>query len=159
MLVNQKFLGYFLSAVLIIIFSQGSALFKSVRLLQYGYRPDYYYSQISGYGNLLNPVRWFQGYWLAIAMLLLCVCALFWVRGIDTNPKARWQIARQRFTRPMQMVMGLSAIAAFGLGGWIFYNTHLLSPQSSRTLIEAEVIAYEQALATWQNLMTTPPLT
>ncbi|QKD81485.1 hypothetical protein HPC62_04170 [Thermoleptolyngbya sichuanensis A183] len=144
-LVNQKFLGYLLSAALVIVFAQGDALFRSARLLQYGYKPDAYYSPISGYGGMLEPVRWYQGYWLAIALLLLCVSALFWVRGVDTQPKQRWRIARQRFTRPMQTVMGLSALAAILLGGWIFYNTHLLNPAPSRAQVEAQVIAYEQA--------------
>lgn len=56
-LVNQKFLGYFLSAAIVIVLAQGSALFKPVRLLQFGYRPDAFYSQISGYGRMLEPVR------------------------------------------------------------------------------------------------------
>ncbi|MBF2085277.1 hypothetical protein [Thermoleptolyngbya sp. C42_A2020_037] len=144
-LVNQKFLGYLLSAALVIVFAQGGNLFRSARLLQYGYKPDAHYSSISGYGGMLEPVRWYQGYWLAIALLLLCISALFWVRGVDTQPKQRWRIARQRFTRPMQTVMGLSALAAILLGGWIFYNTHLLNPALSRAQVEAQVIAYEQA--------------
>jgi len=144
-LVNQKFLGYFLSAALVIIFSQGDGLFGTMRLLQYGYKPDVYYSQISGYGGMLNAARWYQGYWLAIALLLLCVVTLFWVRGIDTQPKTRWRIACQRFTRPMQTMVGLGAIAALLLGGWIFYHTHLLNPSPSRAQVEAQTTAYEQA--------------
>lgn len=144
-LVNQKFLGYFLSAAIVIVLAQGSSLFKPVRLLQFGYRPDAFYSQISGYGRMLEPVRWFQFYWLAIAILLLCVATLFWVRGVETQPKQRWRIARQRFTRPMQMVMSLSAIAALCLGGWIFYNTQILTPSLSRDQANAQFIAYEKA--------------
>ena len=56
-----------------------------------------------------------------IALLLLCLSALFWVRGVDTQPQQRWRIARQRFTRPMQTVMGLSALTAVLLGGWSVY--------------------------------------
>jgi ABC-type transport system involved in multi-copper enzyme maturation permease subunit len=153
-LVNQKFLGYVLSAFLIIVFSQSASLFKPFRLLQYGYRPEHYYSQINGYGGMLRQVRWFQGYWLAIALLLLCVTTLFWVRGIDTQPKTRWRIARQRFTRPMQMVMGLSAIAALCLGGLIYYNTHLSNPAPSRAQMEAQVVAYEKA---YGNLIDAQP--
>lgn len=82
---------------------------------------------------------------MAIALLLLCVATLFWVRGIDTQPQARWRIARQRFTRPMQTVMGLSAIAALCLGSLIYYNTHLLNAPPSRAQMEAQVVAYEKA--------------
>ncbi|HIK46418.1 MAG TPA: hypothetical protein IGR64_16280 [Leptolyngbyaceae cyanobacterium M65_K2018_010] len=144
-LVNQKFLGYFLSAALVILFAQGGGLFRSARLLQYGYKPDAHYSPISGYGGMLAAVRWYQGYWLAIALLLICISILFWVRGVDTQPKQRWRIARQRFTRPMQTVMGLSALTAALLGGWIFYNTHLLHPAPSRAQVTDQVIAYEKA--------------
>ena len=51
-------------------------------------------------------------YWLAIALLLFCISVLFWVRGVDTQPQQRWRIACQRFTRPMQLAVALSAIAA-----------------------------------------------
>ncbi|WP_088889014.1 ABC transporter permease/M1 family aminopeptidase [Leptolyngbya ohadii] len=146
-LVNQKFLGYFLSAAVILVlgFADRSPGFKSFRLLQYGYKPSFYYGDLNGFGRMLEPVRWFQSYWLAIALLLICISVLFWVRGIDTHPKARWRIARQRFTRPMQIVMGLSAIAALCLGGWIFYNTHLLNAGSSRAEITDQAVAYEKA--------------
>ncbi|MEB3313875.1 MAG: hypothetical protein VKL98_06985 [Cyanobacteriota bacterium] len=144
-LVNQKFLGYFLSAALVILFSQGDGLFRSARLFQYGYKPDAIYSPMSGYGGMLAAVRFYQGYWLAIALLLLCLSTLFWVRGVDTQPKPRWRIARQRFTRPMQTVMGLSALTAVLLGGWIFYHTHLLHPAPSRAQVTDQGIAYEKA--------------
>ncbi|MBD2428816.1 M1 family aminopeptidase [Phormidium sp. FACHB-1136] len=144
-LVNQKFLGYVLSALLVVLFTAGgNVLFRNARLLQYGFRPKSYYSDLSGYGSMLEPVRWYQGYWLAIALLLICVTALFWVRGVDTQPKQRWRIARQRFTRPMQMVMALSAVAALLLGGWIYYNTTLLSAGTNRGEGIAQLMAYEQ---------------
>jgi ABC-2 type transport system permease protein len=145
-LVNQKFLGYVLSALVVVLFTAGgNVVFENARLLQYGFRPKSYYSDLSGYGSMLEPVRWFQGYWLAIALLLICITALFWVRGADTQPKQRWRIARQRFTRPMQTVMALSAIAALLLGGWIYYNTALLSAGTNRGEGVAQLVAYEQA--------------
>lgn len=145
-LVNQKFLGYVLSALLVVLFTAGgNFVFRNARLLQYGFRPKSYYSDLSGYGSMLEPVRWYQGYWLAIALLLICVTALFWVRGVDTQPKQRWRIARQRFTRPMQMVMALSAVAALLLGGWIYYNTAMLSAGTNRAEGVAQLVAYEQA--------------
>jgi ABC-type transport system involved in multi-copper enzyme maturation permease subunit len=146
-LINQKFVAYFVSAALIIgllLFGDSPAL-KNVRLLEFGYRPDFYYSQMSGFGRMLEPVRWFQLYWLAVAVLLIGVAVLFWVRGVETQPGIRWQIAKQRFTRPLQGVMGLGAIAALAAGGWIFYNTSILNASTDRAQVEAQVIAYEQA--------------
>lgn len=147
-LVNQKFLGYFVSAALTILFLAGGdvlPIFRNARLLQYGSKPKVYYSDISGYGSMLEPVRWFQGYWVAIALLLLCIAALFWVRGVDTQPKQRWRIARQRFTRPMQMVMALSAVAALLLGGGIYYNTQVVNGGTSIAEAMPQVVAYEKA--------------
>ncbi len=154
-LVNQKFLGYVLSALLVVLFTAGgNVVFRNARLLQYSFRPKSYYSDLSGYGAMLEPVRWYQGYWLAIALLLICVTALFWVRGVDTQPKQRWRIARQRFTRPMQMVMALSAIAALLLGGWIYYNTAMLNAGTNRGEGVAQLVAYEQ---TYGNLRDAQP--
>jgi len=82
---------------------------------------------------------------VAIALLLLCIAALFWVRGVDTQPKQRWRIARQRFTRPMQTVMALSAVAALLLGGWIYYNTQVVNGGTSIAEAIPQLVAYEKA--------------
>ena len=152
-LVNQKFLGYAISAAVIIGFA--SPLFQKARLLQYGYWPVSFYSQINGYGRMLEPVRWFQLYWVAVALLLVCLTILFWVRGVDTDAKTRWRIAKQRFTRPMQMTVGLAAISALALGGWIFYNTTVLNPSASRAESIASLVAYEQAYSDLENAQPT----
>lgn len=146
-LVNQKFLGYFVSAALTILFLAGDALpiFRNARFLHYGFKPKVYYSDISGYGAMLEPVRWFQGYWLAIGLLLFCLASLFWVRGVDSQPRQRWRIARQRFSRPMQMVMALSAAAALLLGGDIYYNTQVINSGTSIADAIPQLIAYERA--------------
>ncbi|GIK73619.1 MAG: hypothetical protein BroJett021_26070 [Chloroflexota bacterium] len=146
-LVNQKLLGYFLSVLLVMLFLAGDAvpIFRNARLLQYGFRPQSYYSDISGYGSMLEPVRWFQAYWLAIAVFLLCVAALFWVRGVDTRFQQRWSIARQRLTRPMQAVMAVSAASALLLGGWIYYNTQVLNGGTSIAAAIPQLVAYEKA--------------
>src|SRR5205814_6548070 len=66
--------------------------------------------------------------WAAASVLLLVVARLLWVRGTDTTGKIRWQLARQRWTRPLAATTAVAALVFVATGAWIFYNTDVLNP-------------------------------
>ena len=92
-------------------------------------------------GQTLNSL-----YWLADCPAAVFVSRYsFGWRGVDTQPQQRWRIACQRFTRPMQLAVALSAIAAVSLGGLIFYNTLIVNAGPSQAEEQTQLIAYETA--------------
>ncbi|MBW4601954.1 MAG: hypothetical protein KME29_20850 [Calothrix sp. FI2-JRJ7] len=142
-IIQNRYLGYFVTAVVLFGLPQLEALPQIPRIFVYGSFPEASYSQFDGYGNTLNPVRWFQGYWGIWAMLLLIVAVLFWQRGVDTGWKARFKVARQRFTYPVALVL-LSCIGAIlSLGSWIFYNTRILNQVITPEVAEKAKADYE----------------
>jgi ABC-2 type transport system permease protein len=124
---NHKYLGHFL-VVLFYIVQVSAAGFGFDHLLYlYGSAPQAMYSDMNGYGHFLGPVRWFQLYWAAAAVLLLVVARLFWVRGADTGWRTRVRIAGQRWTGPLTATAATAAVVFVATGAWIYYNTDILN--------------------------------
>jgi ABC-2 type transport system permease protein len=125
--VNNKYLGYFIIVLYYIAEIAANAMGYSHRLYLYGEEPGFLYSDMNGYGNFIPAIRWFQAYWGFGALLLLIGSMLLWVRGVDDEFKVRLAVARARFTTPMKLVTAISLVAMAGLGSWIFYNTNVLN--------------------------------
>jgi len=144
-LVQNRYLGYFLAALVLFgLPALGKFLPQIPKVFIYGSFPESDYSQFDGFGATLAPLRWFQAYWSAWAILLLVFALLFWQRGVDTSFKQRWHIAQQRFTRPVQGLMLGSLAVVVGLGSWIYYNTRILNPVLSKQDVEKSQVEYEQ---------------
>lgn len=155
-LVNNKAIGYALSAVVIF----GSSLLKAPleafiplpwSLVLYGQHSDLQYSDINGYGNTVVPACWYLFYWGCLAVLLLAIAVLLWHRGVETGPLARLNQVRSRLTWPMIALL-LGALGAFLLtGNWII--TNVLGPNAFNDDI-AQQVAYER---TYKSLEFSQP--
>jgi hypothetical protein len=142
--VNHKYLGHFLVVLYYVFEVTASAFGYDHRIYRFGSIPPMTYSDMNGYGHFLGPIRWFQLYWGAGAVLLLVVARLFWVRGADLDWKLRWRIARTRWTRPL-VATAVTAFAVFvATGAWIFYNTDVLNTYRSEYQREALQAQYER---------------
>jgi ABC-type transport system involved in multi-copper enzyme maturation permease subunit len=142
--VNHKYLGHFLVVLYYVFEVTASAFGYDHRIYRFGSIPPMTYSDMNGYGHFLGPIRWFQLYWGAGAVLLLVVARLFWVRGADLDWKLRWRIARTRWTRPLAAT-AVGAFAVFAAtGAWIFYNTDVLNTYRNEYQGEALQAQYER---------------
>jgi hypothetical protein len=142
--VQNRYGGYFLAALVLFGLPQLAKLPQIPSIFVYGSFPETSYSQFDGFGVTLAPVRWFQAYWGAWAVLLLTVAVLFWQRSVDESWRVRWRVAKRRFTRPVQRVMLAAVAAIVGLGSWIYYNTRVLNPIFSDKEVEKSKLAYEK---------------
>ncbi|HEY0940586.1 MAG TPA: M1 family aminopeptidase [Steroidobacter sp.] len=124
---NQKFVGYLL---LILV------LLAQIVLVQVGYEHNLYiysgapqmtYSDMNGYGHLLEPWAWFQTYWTLIAAMLIVLANAFWVRGTAPGWKLRWRQALNNMRGAQGAAFATLAVAAVATGGWIFYNTNVIN--------------------------------
>ncbi len=127
-LINQKYLAHFVVVVIYIVISRLPDLGFEDRLYRYGTLPIVPYSNMNGYGHFLPALYWFQVYWSAVAVLLLVLAYLLWVRGKDRDPGARLRGMRERWGRPALVLVGVASCVFVGSGAWIFYNTHVLNP-------------------------------
>ncbi|MFN7115829.1 MAG: ABC transporter permease/M1 family aminopeptidase [Saprospiraceae bacterium] len=124
--VNQKYVALLVALVAYLLIVLAPWIGIKHNLLVYGGGPDWYYTDMLGFGASRGPWLWFKLYWTAWALLLAVVARLFWVRGREPGFGTRLQITRRRFIRPTVGVTALAVVLIIGLGGFIFYNTNVL---------------------------------
>jgi ABC-2 type transport system permease protein len=149
-LVNHKYIGH-VAVLLATIFNQ-AALYGIHHLFIYNSGPQRNYSEMNGFGSILEPFVWFKLYWAAWALLFAVLMFLFWVRGPELGLRQRLATARARFTARVARVAALAIALILTLGGFIFYNTNVLNdylaPQNAG-VVEAE---YERRYSRYKDL-------
>ena len=149
-LVNHKYLGHVI-ALLATIFNK-AATYGVHHLFIYNSGPERTYSEMNGFGSVMEAFVWFKLYWAAWALLFAVVIVLFWVRGPELGMRQRFAIARARFSGRIARVAALAIAAILMLGGFIFYNTNVLNeylPPQEAGRPQAE---YERRYSRYENL-------
>ncbi|GFE89110.1 ABC transporter permease/M1 family aminopeptidase [Steroidobacter agaridevorans] len=124
---NQKFIGYLLLILVLLAQIVLSRIGYEHNLYLYGGAPAMTYSDMNGYGHLLQPFAWFQTYWTLFAAMLIVLANAFWVRGTASNWSRRWRDALRSLRGPQTAVLAGLALAFVVTGGWIFYNTNVVN--------------------------------
>jgi ABC-2 type transport system permease protein len=113
------------------------------RALVFGAGPAWSYSDMRGFGDSLPPWLAFKVYWAAWAVLLAVVARLAWVRGRASDRGRRLALALARCTGPTAIAAALAGLAVPALGGFLFYNTHLLNDYRTHASRLARQATYE----------------
>jgi ABC-2 type transport system permease protein len=151
-LVNQKYVGHFVALIVYAFILFAARLGIQHNLLVYGSAPDWYYTDMRGFGPSLGPWRWFILYWAAWALVLAVAARLLWVRGLERSPRVRLRLARGRFTRPTAAAAAVAAGLVLGLGGFIFYNTNVLNSYRSGSELMELRAEYERRYGRYANV-------
>ena len=141
--VNNKYLGFFVMVVYYVanIFRASTGL--NHRLLSYGGSPSPGpYSDMNGYGQFLPAFWWSKLLWLGVAVLLVLLANLLWVRGTDA--RGRWREAARRWTSASTATLALGLLVSLGTGGFIFYNTNVLNVFRTSKAQEKLQVQYEK---------------
>jgi ABC-2 type transport system permease protein len=150
--VNNKYLGHFVMVLYIVAtIALPPAGFQDY-LYRFGQTPAVTYSDMNGYGPFLAPLVWFRLYWGIAAILLAIVTNLLWVRGTDTNWGVRLGLVRQRFSAASLTGVTACAVLMLGVGGFIFYNTHVLNPYRTTFQIDEGRAQYEKKYKQYWSL-------
>jgi ABC-2 type transport system permease protein len=151
-LANSKFLGYLLAVVFLISRIALTQLHLEHHLYDFGSAPATPYSDMNGYGHFLAAALWFEGYWSCLAVALVVIAALFWMRGVAQGWKERSRIARERFHTPSRVLLAISLLAFVGLGAWIFYNTTVLNHYIPTDVANRRMADYEKRYRQYKDL-------
>ena len=150
---NNKFIGYLLTIVWLVVSVIGFDLLHwEQHIYNYATTPGAPYSDMNGYGSFLAGVLWFDAYWACLAVALLVLAALFWVRGTDHAWRHRLREARARLHAPLRIALLLALLAFAGSGAWIYYNTHVLNHYESSTAKLQQRADYEKKFARYKDL-------
>ena len=150
-IVHHKYLGH---AVMVLYFI-ASAMLRAVGieepLVRYGSSSPTPYSDMNGYGHLLEKFFWLRVYWWGFALVLVVVGYAIFVRGRDTSLRVRFSAARRRLGRTSLAVAFVGLCAFLGAGAFVFYNTRVLNVYVTSKDMERNRAAYEKKYKTWQD--------
>jgi ABC-2 type transport system permease protein len=142
-IVNHKYLGH-LVVVLYFVSTLASGLLGITnRMLVYGSDPGWVWSDMNGLGPFVRGLVWFKLYWAAWALLLAVLASLFWVRGRELGMRRRLGLARQRLHGRTLRAAAVALTLILVLGGFVFYNTHVLNEYRTPEEVVAAKAAYE----------------
>jgi ABC-2 type transport system permease protein len=154
-IINQKFVAYFVSIFFLILipvifslleWNSGLVLFNSN-----GSRLPY--SDMNGYGHSVFPFIVFKTYWTSFVFMLIVVANLFWVRGKEKGFTKRFRIARARFNSKAKLAMLFAGLSFLFTGIFIYYNTNILNINMSSDKAEGLQAKYEKE---YKRLLKTP---
>ena len=154
-LLNNKYIAYFVSILLIFLFEfvvVDALGFKSY-MLNLGFSPTYLYSDMNEFSSAVTAINWFNLYWMLFGVLLVSIASLLWVRGSVKGVKNRWRSAKNHFTK--KYALGLSAVMLlfFLTSSFVYYNTQVLNPYSSRSEIESMQETYEIKYKKYEQIL------
>ncbi len=143
-IVNNKYLGHFVMVLYIVAtIALPPAGFQNY-LYRFGEAPQVTYSDINRYGPFLQPLIWFRIYWIFGAILLAILTNLLWVRGTESSFRVRMNQAAARFSGASMAGVLTCIVAMAGVGGYIFYNTHVLNRYQTTFQIDEARAQYEK---------------
>jgi ABC-type transport system involved in multi-copper enzyme maturation permease subunit len=121
--------------------------------LLYTFRlPMILHSDMNGFGHFAARHASLIAYWSAFLVLATVAAHLVAPRGYYDRLAHRIADARSRVTRGTIAVASASAVAFVSLGGWIFYNTHVLNEYMSAGDLEARAADYEKKYRRYAGL-------
>ena len=143
-IVNNKYLGHLIVVVYFVSTMVAGLLGITNRMLVYGSDPGWMWSDLNGLSPFIAGLVWFKLYWAAWALLFALLASLFWVRGRDLGLRGRLALARHRLHGGALRAVAAAVALIVGLGGFVFYNTHVLNAYTTPDAIADEKAAYER---------------
>lgn len=126
-LTNNKFVGYLLMILLMVLNVVLGLLHFDHNLYNVAGLPQLPYSDMNGYGHFMKSWGWYAAYWGLFTLAGLIVAQAFWARGVSQERATRLRRARVRLAGVSGKALATVAIAFVGTGSWIFYNADVLN--------------------------------
>lgn len=151
-MVNNKYLGYFLFIAFIIANNfVWPALDVESNLIQYGASPELIYSDMNAFGPFLKGKLAFELYWLLFSLVMLVVGLLYWQRGRELSFKVRTRIAANRFVK-LRPVFYATLMVWVVFGAFLFYNTKVLNTFITTKKMEKLQSEYEKMYKKYEHV-------
>jgi ABC-2 type transport system permease protein len=149
---NNKFIGYGLLIVVLVSQIVLGLMDFTHNLYQYGGAPNAPYSDMNGYGHLLEARFWFQAYWGIFLIILMLLASALWVRGVSPTGKERLRLMRQRLTGKPAALLAVCLAAFVGIGAYIYWNTNIINTFNSPDQQLDLQARYEKEYSKYKNL-------
>src|SRR4029078_1368003 len=151
-IINNKYLGHFVMVLYLIASLAMGPLGLEDYLYRYGQAPNFIYSDMNRFGPYAKPLFWFEFYWGLAAILLAIVSNLLWVRGTEATWAVRRSLFAARLSLRSLVAMVVCLLLFIAVGGYIFYNTHILNPYRNTFAIDEARAQYEKKYRQYKAL-------
>ncbi len=152
-LINQKYLSYFISILVVFIWPFIMQLLHiESNMLIIGGAPSIRYSDMNAFGPGLPGAIWFSIYWSLFAILFLLFAGLFWDRGLHPSISSRMRQFKQRLTPTFLVSMSVIGVIFFAVAGFVFYNTQILNPYKTSKEQDKLAADYEKKYKKYENV-------
>ncbi len=149
---NHKYAGMTVALLAWLYAMYAGELGVEHNLLVYGSDPGWTYSDLYGFGPFVAPWLWFKLYWGGWALLFAVIARLFWVRGQEQGARARFELARRRFTRLTAVTTAIAVGVIVFVGGFVFYNTNVLNDYRTDSEEAERQAEYERRYGKYETL-------
>ena len=150
---NNKYIGYFISIAVIFIWEIILAIFDvQSNMLEIGAGPFLQYSDMNGFGPGLHGAMWFNLYWILFSIICLLIAGALWNRGIISSLKDKFKIAKKQVSKGYKMLIASFVVAWILVAGFVYYNTQVLN--TYRTSDEQEILfsEFEKKYKKYENV-------
>jgi ABC-2 type transport system permease protein len=156
-IINNKYVAYFVVVLIVILLPIAFGLLEwNNQLAQFNSSgPRLPYSDMNGYGHSIYPFLIFKIYWTGLALVLIVLSNLLWVRGKEKGFKNRLRIAKPLFTGKAKLALFSGLLLFLLTGGFIFYNTNILNKNISPKKEEVAQANFEKKYKRYSK--TTQP--
>ncbi|HWA33371.1 MAG TPA: M1 family aminopeptidase [Cyclobacteriaceae bacterium] len=151
-LVNNKFLGFALSVLFLLLNTLLPQLGIEHSLWRMGSGSLGVFSDMNMYGHFVAPFVWLKLYWTGAALILFFISVLLAVRGAEEGMKTRWATSRLRITPFLKSSITLAALLFVCAGGYFFYNSNILNRFEKTTDLEKHQASYESAFKMYDSI-------
>ncbi|MAJ50303.1 MAG: hypothetical protein CMB82_01650 [Flammeovirgaceae bacterium] len=152
-LVNNKYIGYFVSIAVIFIWSIVLEIFDiSSYMLTIASGPSTLYSDMNAFGPGLYGAMMFNLYWILFSILCLLIAGALWNRGIRNSLKTRTIIARKQVPRNYRPLIFGTGFVWILVTIFVYYNTQILNPYKTNDEYEQMAADYEKQYKKYQNV-------
>lgn len=149
-LVPHKFVGLLIMLLYFVAQSMMPTMGFDDHLYLYATTPAVPLSDMNGLGKFAGFAAWFHAYWFAWAALLLVLTYGLWRRGNSAPLLRRIRRLPARLLGRAGWIGAFSGVAMLTLGGFIFYNTHVLNDYRSYAQSERWAADYEKTLMPYE---------
>jgi ABC-2 type transport system permease protein len=145
-IINNKFVGYFVAVLILIIIPVAFNLLEwnNQLFLFNSSGPRIPYSDMNAYGHTVSVFLIFKTYWLSFSAILIVLSNLLWMRGKEKGFKNRLRIAKTLFNGRAKLAITVAILVFFISGGFIYYNTSILNKNISGKEEEKQQADYEK---------------
>jgi heme/copper-type cytochrome/quinol oxidase subunit 2 len=152
-LVNNKYIGYFVSILVIFLWSLIMiALDLQTNMLSIGSGPSIMYSDMNGFGSGVEGRLWFNLYWFLFSLICIMLAAMLWSRGSASTFKDRLVHANKKISGGAKGFTLALVVAFAAVGGIVYYNTQVLNPYKTSDQLEELTAAFEKKYKKYEGM-------